>query len=146
MILPRLWSSLGVPFPLPSFMLAPILAELGFWHRVDIRFVHHPPPSPPDPRHLLLQRLHHLPLEETLRPALLIQEMVCLAVPGEGEGSMQVTMVDLVSWLNVLNEEGSDSLGGLSSEPQPSTPLSQSPFHTYHSFNTCYLASPLCQA
>lgn len=40
------------------------------------------PLPPPPPCHLLLQRLHHLPLEETLCPALLIQEMVCLAVPG----------------------------------------------------------------
>lgn len=81
-----------------------------------------PPPSPPAPRHLLLQRLHHLPLEETLRPALLIQEMVCLAVPGEGEESMQVTMADLASWLNVLNGEGS------ASNPSASVSLSHPSF------------------
>lgn len=32
-----------------------------------------------------------------------------MAVPGEGEESMQVTMADLASWLNVLNGEGSAS-------------------------------------
>lgn len=46
---PRLWSSLGVSFPLPSFMPAPILGEPGSWHREDVSSAHHPPHHTPRP-------------------------------------------------------------------------------------------------
>lgn len=116
--LPRPWPSLGVPCPLPSFMPAPILEELGSWHRVDMRFTispHHVTCCSRDCTTSLWRRHCALPFSSRRWSA-----WQCLR-----RGRFQAGDHGGPGLLAQCSEWGGpDPLGGPSSESQPPSPLS----------------------